>query len=246
MNTTKSNIPIIVLTGLFFIWNCSSFGHDLPTSSPQIRQINFTEFAMKFNTTDSKHKTYQFREAFEVIIPTDQEIEINVLFPANLQKKNEFLKLFRWDSGKSTWIFEKSIKIGKETVDGQNFRSIAFSKSGIYAVFEDFKNKGETCIHTCIGKKLIAGAVIQENIHVKVSQEAVKPNQKLRLATHSLSVLSEITLKVQKSKKDNPVEIQFKMGELKSWQIRETKKGDMHIFLRKKDIERFTKEKDAS
>jgi hypothetical protein len=246
MNTTKSNIPIIVLTGLLFIWNCSLFGHDLPTGSPQIRQINFTEFAMKYNTTDSKHKTYQFREAFEVVIPFDQEIEINVLFPANVQKKNELLKLFRWDSSKSTWIFEKNIKIGKETVDGQNFRSIAFSKSGIYAVFEDFKSNGETCIHTCFGRKLITGSVVQENIRVKVSHDAVHPNQKLRLATNSLSVLSEITLKIQKSKKDNPVELQFKMGELKSWQVRETKKGDIHIFLRKKDIERFIKEINAS
>jgi hypothetical protein len=239
MKTTKSTFQIIVLTGLFFIWNRSTFGHDQPLNSPQIRQIEFTEFAMKFNTTDNKKKTYQFREAFEVSIPIDQEIEINVLFPANTQKKNEYLKLFKWDTNKSNWVFEKSVKIGKETVDGQNFRSIAFTKSGIYAVFEEFKNNGETCIHTCFGKKLVAGSIIQENIRVKVSQEAIKPNQKLRLATNSLSVLSEITLKIQKSKKDNPVEIQFKMGELKSWQIQKTKKGDMHIFLRKKDIERF-------
>jgi hypothetical protein len=246
MKNYKLTVAHALLFALCIFGNNKSFAHDEPAVSPQIRQIDFTEFSLKFSTTDNKKKTYQFRESFEVTIPEGQDIEINVLFPANVSKKNELLKLFRWDPSHLTWVFEKSIKIGKETIDGQNFRTINFSKSGIYAVFEDFKTHSQTTVHSILSKHLVAGSIVQKNIKVKVSQQALNPTRKLVFSTHSLSILSEITLEVLPDKNDNPVEIHFKMGELKPWQIRETKKGNLHIILRKKDIERFVVSHNAS
>jgi len=131
MKTLKIKLILVLLTGFILNLGTRANQNAEPTGNPQIRQINFNEFALKYNTTDSKSKTYQFREAFEVFIPIDTDIEINVLFPGKAQKKNEILKLFRWDSNKHTWVYEKNIKIGKESIDGQYFRSINFSQSGI-------------------------------------------------------------------------------------------------------------------
>ena len=246
MKTLKIKLILVLLTGFILNLGTRANQNAEPTGNPQIRQINFNEFALKYNTTDSKSKTYQFREAFEVFIPIDTDIEINVLFPGKAQKKNEILKLFRWDSNKHTWVYEKNIKIGKESIDGQYFRSINFSQSGIYAVFEDFKNCKQTELHCFIGRNIISGSITQENLHVKVSEQASKPKRNITFKTSSLSVLSEISLKVKPSRKESDVHLRFKVGELKPWQFRESRNGKIHIYIRKKDIERFTESHDAS
>jgi len=238
----KSKITFSIIATLTILLN---IGNSLSTqaSSPHVRQINFKEFCEKYTTTDNSSKTYKFREAFEVYIPKseDAQTEINVLFPSELTRKEQPLKLFKWNESDKCWLLQKNIRVGKESFNDLNYRTVSLSSSGIYAVFEDYKTTGSICLHSPRGYDLLSATITQFNLKVKYKGRNNYKENKLTVKTNSMSILADLEITLETNRTNENVDIEFKFGQLKNWQIWIDKKNNTHIFLRKKDLENFHK-----
>jgi len=56
-----------------------------------------------------------------------------------------------------------------------------------------------------------------------------------------MSILADLEITLETNRTNENVDIEFKFGQLKNWQIWIDKKNNTHIFLRKKDLENFHK-----